>query len=201
MESALVGADQLDFAARRASAVHRGGSGEIRVGILPLLTGERLREVLRVFRKRHPNVSAFLTEGSLREIGDAVTTGKLDIGFVVGHPDLPACRLQTLGTEPLVVVLPTNHRLAHCDLVNWHAIEDETFVVCRNGSGADIQEFLLSRLARPGFRPRIDIHDVSHASVIDIVRMNYGITIASASYFSLDVAGVVLRPLEGKLRR
>jgi DNA-binding transcriptional LysR family regulator len=129
-----------------------------------------------------------------------VTTGKLDIGFVVGNPDLPACRLQTLGTEPLVVVLPTNHRLAHCDRVNWHAIEDETFVVCRNGSGADIQEFLLSRLARPGFRPRIDIHDVSHASVIDIVRMNYGITIASASYFSLDVAGVVLRPLEGEAR-
>lgn len=198
LESALAGADQLDFAARRASSLHQGGSGEVRVGIHPLLTGERLRQVLGVFKEQHPSVSAFLTEGSLREIGDAVTTGKLDVGFVVGNLDLPACRVQTLWSESMAVVLPGKHRLAQNKIITWNSIADEVFLVCRNGSGSDIQDLLLSRLSGEGLRPRIDIHDVSQTSLVDMVRMNYGVTIASASYFSRDSEGVILRPLKGE---
>ncbi|MBD8553853.1 LysR family transcriptional regulator [Rhizobium sp. CFBP 8762] len=198
LENAIPGAEHLDFAARRASVIHRGGSSEVRVGIVPLLAGERLRRVLRVFKEQHPGVSAFFTEGSLREIRDAVTIGKLDIGFVLGDLDLPACHSQALWIEPIAVVLPVKHRLAECNNVSWASLDDETFLVGRRGPGADIQELLLSRTFRQCIRPRVEIHDVSHTSLVDMVRMNYGITIASASYLVKDSAGVVSRPLEGE---
>lgn len=198
LKAAVVGAHQLDQAARLAAAAHRGEHGEIRIGIRTSVASGFLHEVLRCFRKLYPAVRVSLWEGLPLETLHGVAMGELDISFVIGCPDVPGCNTKVLWNESIYVALPAGHFLADRVTINWDEISEETFVVSRSGPGIEIQDYLISKLSEPGFRPRIDVHDVSMVSLLDLVAINYGVALTSTSSFRADRDGVVFRLITGE---
>lgn len=57
---------------------------------------------------------------------------KLDVAFLRPEPNMPDLEFKRLRSEPLVVVLPTDHRLAAHKAINLHDLENETFVNVSN---------------------------------------------------------------------
>ncbi|WP_414717575.1 hypothetical protein [Steroidobacter sp.] len=100
------------------------------------------------------------------------------------------CQVRELWREAVIVALPEAHSLAEQGAIEWDDIRAETFVVSHR-HGAAMEECLIARLTDGDQRTRIDVHDVSDASMFDPVTMDYGITLTYESSVRGEIGGVI----------
>lgn len=197
VREAAAGVNHFDRAVQLAASTHRGERGQLHIGILSSLTSGFLHCVLRRFRESHPGVKVSIREGTAQENFHHLVLGQLDISFVTGEPVIPGYRTAPLWNEHVFVAMPTGHPLAGKEEVTWEEIQRETFIVSSGGPGPEIQDYLVRRLAKLGFRPGIDVHDVGRENLMNLVGIGYGLTLTSTSTLGLEVSGVVFRPIAG----
>lgn len=109
--------------------------GPLVVGGLETLCAAQLVEPIATFRSRYPQVEIRLESGSSGTLRDDVKTGRLDVGFlfgsVIAEPDLES---EELALEPLVVIVPPNHRFANRkEALSSTEFVDEPFLVTKEG--------------------------------------------------------------------
>lgn len=197
LEEASVGMHQLSHAIELASSVRRGERGEIQVGVLLSLAAGPLHIALREFHRRYPHIRVSFHEGTAEQDLARVTTGELDISFIAGEPKLAGQKALRVWSESVHVALPADHRLADHHELHWSDLKEETFLVTRQGAGPEVRDYLVRKLSAPGFRPKIDVHDVSRQSLLNVVAMGYGITLASSSIIGGTADGIRFRPICG----
>lgn len=197
LRDALAGVGHFDRAIQSAASSHRGDKGELGIGILASLSTGFLHCVLTRLRQRHSAIRTIVYEGTTAETLGKLMRGALDIAFVSGRPSIPGYRTVPLWTERILLVLPCQHPLAGNPQVEWGEIRDETFIVSQGGPGPEIYDFIIRHLARAGFRPRIEVHDVGRESLFNLVSIGYGLTLTSSSAEGLASQGTILRPLVG----
>src|SRR5215475_13296957 len=90
---------QLDDAAKTAGAAGRGTIGRLDIGILSSMGAGFLREVIRVYHERQPDVAIQILEGASLEQIALVRKGRLDVAFVLGTSNVPNCDVAHLWTE------------------------------------------------------------------------------------------------------
>ncbi|MDW5318185.1 LysR family transcriptional regulator [Rhizobium sp. PL01] len=197
LHHAATGVNHFDRAVQIAISTHRGESGDLHIGILGSLTSGFLHQILRQYRAKHADVRVSLHEGTTQENFHRLATGSLDVIFVTGDPVLPGYRSAKLGSECVFVALPSSHPLAVRNEVTWEEIRDENFIVSTGGPGPEIRDYLIKRLAAFGFSPKIDPQEVGRESVMNLVAIGYGLTLASTSALGAEIVGVVFRPIAG----
>jgi LysR family hca operon transcriptional activator len=120
---ALIQVDAAGEAARRAA---KPSKPTFAVGFLTGQEIDWLPEVMRVLRDELPKIDVTISSQSLsRELGDALMRRKLDVAFL--RAELKAADLiyKVVTREPLVVILPSDHRLASREIVDPNEIADE----------------------------------------------------------------------------
>src|SRR5690606_2984351 len=95
------------------------------------------------YRLDHPGILLDITEGTARDAVQQLRTDQLDVGFVAGKLELPDCHTRMIWTEPLMAVLPDQHRLAGQTSVTWDELVEETFLVRRGGAGPQVQDHII----------------------------------------------------------
>ena len=115
-------------AVRRRVSVAAHGSRRLVVGFR---TGIPVIPAARAFRARHPDVVVDVQRIEWDDQAAMLLDGRIDVGYVRLPIDETGLRVTPLFTEPLMVVLPADHRLAgkeevtEADLVGeplvWHA--------------------------------------------------------------------------------
>ncbi|MCQ8239883.1 LysR family transcriptional regulator [Rhizosaccharibacter radicis] len=195
LKEAAPGVDQIRRAIQVASARNRGEHGELKIGILASLTTGYLHLVLKEFRHRYSGVKVTLHEGTVHENLHQLALGSLDIVFVTGEPMIAGHISEKLWTERIYVVLPSDHSLARRTDLAWQDVRDEAFIVTSGGPGPEVHDYLLRRLSDLSFRPRVDIHNVSRESLMNLVAIGYGLTLTSTSSLATAVPGLVFRRL------
>ncbi len=80
---------EIDHAVKAAANAGRGAEGAIRIGILSLLSGGFVRELVRTYRETHPAIAIDIVEGSASEHLTRISERLLDIAFVTGTPSMP----------------------------------------------------------------------------------------------------------------
>ncbi len=100
--------------ARAAVDEERGEpEGDLTIGALETLCANRIPALFGEYRKRWPRVRITLGEGGRGELYQAVQRSEMDVCFTFGDPPAdPALASASLGTEPLVVIVPPGHPLA-----------------------------------------------------------------------------------------
>jgi DNA-binding transcriptional LysR family regulator len=84
--------------------------------------------VMHVLRDELPKIEVTISSKHSPQLAEGLATGKLDVAFMrseEGHPDLV---YRVLITEPLIVVLPIDHRLASRDTIPPLDFVGETFI-------------------------------------------------------------------------
>lgn len=195
LEEASTGMQHLGQAIQLGASVHKGERGELQVGVVFPLAAGRLHLALKEFHRRYPRIRVCLHEGSSEQDLARVMTGELDISFLAGTPKMSGQDVLLLWTEGIYVALPLSHRLAKQEELHWQDIREEVFVVTQHGAGPEVRDYLVRKLSAPGFSPKIEVHDVSRQSLLSIVAMGYGITLASASIVDGVADGVTFRPI------
>jgi LysR family hca operon transcriptional activator len=122
---ALAQVEAAGTAARRAAWPSKASFA------LGFLTGQEmdwLPEAMRILRDELPNIEVTVSSQYSPELADALMRGKLDLAFLRPEPKMENLEFRVVTSEPLVVILPSDHRLAPEASVSLHEIADEVFI-------------------------------------------------------------------------
>jgi LysR family hca operon transcriptional activator len=95
------------------------------------LTGQDmdwLPEAMNMLRDELPNVDVTVSSEYSPHLADGLMRGKLDLAFLRPEPQMPDLEYKIVMNEPLVVVLPSDHRLASRKTIAIQDIAGETFI-------------------------------------------------------------------------
>jgi LysR family hca operon transcriptional activator len=121
---ALSQAAEAVQAARRAARPAKPGFS---VGFLTGQEVDWLPHVTRILRDELPGIEFKVSSLYSPDVAEALQSGEIDLGFLRIEPK-PDVRYRVIAQEPLVVILPSDHRLALKAEIDPHDLEAESFV-------------------------------------------------------------------------
>lgn len=194
VEQVTLGVAQLDHAVKTIGMMARGDHGRLRIGVHALIPGSFLAEVIGQYHAQYPDVDVEIAEGTAVEVVSQLRASRLDVAFVAGTPEYPDLHSTRIWTEPLVVALPASHPLADRNGVTWADLAGEAFIVRHGGTGPQVHDHILLRLAGSWLSPSILRHAVEQGSLLSMIAQGYGVTIAGDAHTLIRPPGVVFLP-------
>lgn len=188
------GVEQLDHAVKTAGMAASGECGRLRIGVHALIPGSFLAGLIGRYRENHPGIEVEIAEGTACDAVMQLRADRLDIVFVAGAPELPDCHSRRIWTEPLLAVLPERHPLAGQPAITWAELAGETFLVRYGGTGPQVHDHIVLRLAGRWPASSIQRFDVERGTLLSMVGQGFGITIFGAATSLLPSSGVVFVP-------
>ncbi len=195
VEQIAAGVEQLEHAVKTAGMAAQGECGRLRIGVHALIPRSFLDGLIGRYRQDYPCIDVEITENTARDAVMQLRANRLDIAFVVGTPELPDCHSRRIWTEPLMAALPERHPLAGQSAVTWTDLSGETFLVRHGGTGPQVHDHIVLRLAGRWPAPSILRFDVGRGTLLSMVGQGFGITIVGASASLLPTFGVVFSPI------
>jgi LysR family hca operon transcriptional activator len=190
---ALTQADAAIIAARRAAEPSKASFA------LGFLTGQEmdwLPRAMRVLQSELPNIKVTVTSDSSPLLADALQRERLDLAFMRREPNAEGLVYVTVVAEPLVVVLPNDHRLAGGRAIEPQALIGETFINVSNTAPAlraVIDDYL--RSAGLGL---VAAHEVDNlAMAVSLVASTRGVALLPDYARNFLPWSVTSRPLSG----
>lgn len=135
-----------------------GGSGLIRLGIIPSLAPRLLAQSINELLAAHPRARFQVREGATDELLNALALNELDIifGRVLHATPARNLRLSNIYTETFDIVCGRQHPLAHKPSVTWKDLAQEQWVL--PASGTPLREMAESMFSAHGvLRPDVAV--------------------------------------------
>ena len=192
---ALAQAEAAKEAARRAAHPDKM---TFAVGFLSGHELEWLPEAMRVLRDELPSIEVTISSNHSPALADALVRGKLDIAFLRPENDTPDLAYKLLRQEPLVVVMPSDHRLASQDAIAPQDLAGETFLGM-SGTAPVLRLIIEAYLRRSGVE-LTPAHEVDYLSMaISLVASTRGVALLPIYALNFLPRSVTSRPLKGDL--
>jgi DNA-binding transcriptional LysR family regulator len=187
--------------ARRAESIARaardGLAGLLSITYEATAMRSGLPPIIKAFREDRPHGELDLAEQTTREQVDALRAEEADAGFLFLPINERGLHVQPLFTAPMVVVLPTGHRLSDRDAIPLHELEGEPHVIWARGGAPRIHDAYVRACHDAGFTPRI-IQDIERGeSFLGLVEAGLGVSIAHASNLQIQRPGVRYAKIRG----
>jgi len=167
---------------------------------LGFLTGQEMNwlpEAMRILCDELPNLEVTVSSQYSPLLADALVNGKLDLAFMRAEPDMPDLIYRLVATEPLVAVLPSDHRLAACDEVDPLQFAGETFIGV-SGTAPTLKRVIDEFISRldADIHPSHEVDNLAMA--MSLVASTRGVMLLPSYAENLLPWSVVCRPLAGE---
>jgi LysR family hca operon transcriptional activator len=187
---------QVDAASEAARRVAHPSKPCFTMGFL---TGHELKwmpEALRILRDELPNIDVMVSSQYSPLLADGLSKGKIDAAFLRRERGMPELAYRVLVKEPLMVVLPGDHRLAALKAISPKDLVGETFVAVSNT--APVLRVVIDKyLKRSGVNITPD-HEADHLSMgMSLIASTGGVGLLPAYAQNFLPASVTSRPLKG----
>jgi DNA-binding transcriptional LysR family regulator len=191
---------QSDMAIHRAQRANRGELGQLTLGYTSLIHNPLFPVVLRLHRERYPEVELVLRDLVTIEQMQQLSTNTLDVSFAT-HASFAITSLEqeTLSQEvilrePMVALLPSNHRLAHQPRIPLAALANESWIWFARPFDPTTYDYMMRLFEQVGFRPNVTQEINQQQIILSLVIAGFGISLAPRSITSIasgaDVAFV-----------
>lgn len=173
---------QVEEAAARAARLHHGETGELRIGFTssaPFI--QAVSDTLSRFRRQYPDVHLQTRESNTREQIAPLNEGALDLGLMRKTQLPDTLDWQVILREPLLAMVPRDHRLAQCDAVTLAELVQEPLVFFDPRVGTGLYDDILG-LLRPYGAPIITQEVGEAMTIIGLVSAGLGVSILPASF-------------------
>ncbi|MEV8435964.1 LysR family transcriptional regulator [Actinosynnema sp. NPDC051121] len=192
----------VDTAARRARAAGRGEEGSLSIGMVGSSVLHPLPAIIRAFRARYPAVTlSFSVLPTMLQV-ERLRTAELDVGLL--RPPLPGpaddLELVPVSREPLVAVVPNDHRLAGRGRVHVRSLAGEPFVLFPRHLGPGLHDEITALCRRGGFTPEVAQEAVQMPTIVGLVAAGCGVAIVPGSSAAQPRPDVAFLPLSPTVR-
>jgi len=190
---ALMQADAAVEAARRAAHPAR------KTFAIGFLTGHEMNwlpPAMHVLRDELKNIQVTVSSDYSPDLAAALARGRLDLAFLRVEPDYEL-GYQVVDREPLIVLMPSDHRLTAKQAIHPRELLGEIFIGGAN-KAAVLRAVTEDYLRRSGVYIELD-HGVDNmAMAISLVASTRGVALMPAYAKNLLPPSVVSRPLDGE---
>lgn len=173
----------------------KGLVGVLRIGVLAPTTTSKLAAILRSFRQKFPGIQFVLHELPSLEQIRLLRSDELDVGLLrppVGFPELES---QFFEEAPMVLALPSGHRLAKARQVRWSDFDAETLVMIHPSLQHGFYDSYLALCAKAGAKPVIGQYANDIHSKLWLISAGFGIAPTAKTVADVKRPGLVFRDL------
>jgi LysR family transcriptional regulator, hydrogen peroxide-inducible genes activator len=126
-------------------------AGALAVGAIPTIAPYVLPELTGKFQKHYPEVTLEIVEDVTDGITRRVEAGELDVALASTCQQSPTLRRESLGSEPLLALVPERHPLAKKSLVTLDDLKSQRFLLLHEMHclSQQVHHLLDSRRLRP----------------------------------------------------
>jgi LysR family hydrogen peroxide-inducible transcriptional activator len=192
--------DELEAAREKIRDVRGLVRGKVELGVLPTVAPYFLPAVLKAFGTAHPGIEVSINEDTTANLARAVESKDLDLALISAPAEGRRLVSTELFTEALWLALPAEHPLTRKRTLSVHDLENEPFIVMKEGHclGGQALQFCQAR----GFSPRVSFRSAQIETVHAFVAAGLGVSLVPAMALRTDAHdGVVYRPLKEKPTR
>lgn len=185
--------------AKRARRIASGESGPLTIGFVPSLAHGLLPNILRVFRKRFPDVELFLNEMNSTEQIEQLSNKQIELGLIgLGLPrEIIELETVLVTEEPLVAAIPQDHPLVLTtrNRIPLRTLANERFLFGSRSDAPVFNPWMIVLCQQAGFQPHVVQESGQPVTVLNYVAAGLGVTILPAQFSRLAIAGVRFIPL------
>src|SRR3989475_1010557 len=196
LDQARVVLSQVEAAAEAARRVAHPAKPCFAMGFL---TGHELTwmpEALRMLRDELPNIDVMISSQYSPLLANALLKGTIDAAFLRRERGVPDLAFRLLVKEPLMVVLPRDHRLAALKSINPRDLIGETFVTVSDTAPV-LRVVIDNYLKRSGINIT-PAHEADHLAMgMSLIASTRGVGLLPAYAQNFLPSSVTSRPLKG----
>src|SRR6478672_8302273 len=190
---ALMQVDAAVEAARRAAQPARK---TFAIGFQTVHEMNWLPRAMHVLRDELKNIQVTIMSDYSPDLAEALVRGRLDVAFMRTEPTFDL-RYEVVDHEPLIVLMPSDHRLISREAIHPRELVGEIFIGGANKASV-LQAVTEDYLRRCGLKIKLD-HGVDNmAMAMSLVSSTRGLALMPAYAKNLLPWSVVSRPLEGE---
>jgi LysR family hca operon transcriptional activator len=196
LEHARLALSQVEAAAEAARRVAHPAKPCFAMGFL---TGHELTwmpEALQILRHELPNIDVMISSQYSPLLADGLSKGKIDAAFLRRERGMPELAYRVLVKEPLMVVLPSDHRLAALKSIGAKDLEGEIFVTV--SKTAPVLRVVIDNYFKRfgiGITPA---HEADHLAMgMSLIASTGGVGLLPAYAQNFLPSSVTSRPLKG----
>ncbi len=189
---------QAERAQRTAQRAALGETGRLRVGFVEAATHTGiLPDVLGFFRVHLPAIGLSLFELDPLRQEEAFRDGRIDLGILQGSMLESArwLREESIYTEPIVLAVPGEHRLAGRTRFTLASLAEEAFVLFPRQTDPALFDDIVSRCRTAGFSPRVVQEATGWHTLTSLVGAGVGIGFVPKSITAFQQQGVAYRSI------
>ena len=196
LDHARLALGQVDAA---VEAARRAGQPAKKTFSLGFLTGHEfawLPKAMRLLSGELKSADVIVSSDYSPDLAEALVRGRLDVGFLRPESAYDLC-YEVVDREPLIVLMPSDHRLTAASAVDPREFVGEIFIGGSKKATVlrDVTEKYFKRL---GLDVRLD-HGVDNISMaVSLVASTRGLALMPAYAQNLLPWSVVSRPLQGE---
>ena len=189
---------QIEAAAEAARRAERPPKPVFVAGFLIGQEVAWLPETLRILREEASDIEITIFSQSSPELAAALMRGQMDVAFLRREQPTTGLAFKSLIREPLVVLVPSNHRLAKQKAISPRELEREIYI--DPSRLAPVLKSVIDDYAkriRITLKPEYDAENLSAA--MSLVASTGGITLFPHYVQNMLTRSVVARPLRGEI--
>ncbi len=186
---------QVDGAVEAARRAGKPGKKAFAIGFQTGHEINWLPQVMHVLRDELKNIDVTVSSDYSPDLAKALARGRLDLAFLRVEPGYDL-EYQVVDREPLIVLMPSDHRLTAKQAIHPRELVGEIFIGGAN-KAAVLRAVTEEYLRRSGVDIKLD-HGVDNmAMAMSLVASTRGVALMPAYAKNLLPWSVVSRPLEG----
>lgn len=187
---------QVDAA---VEAAHRAAQPARKTFAIGFQTGHEMNwlpQAMHVLRDELTNIEVKVSSDYSPDLAEALARGRLDLAFMRVEPGYDL-GYHVVDREPLIVLMPSDHRLAAKQAIHPRELVGEIFIGGANKAHV-LRAVTEDYLRRSGVDIKLD-HGVDNmAKAMSLVASTRGLALMPAYAKNLLPSSVVSRPLEGE---
>jgi LysR family hca operon transcriptional activator len=197
LDHARVALSQVEAAAGAARLVAHPAKPCFVMGFLTNHELTWMPEAFRILHDELPNIDVMISSQYSPPLANALVKGTVDAAFLRREKGFPELAYRLLVKEPLVVVLPSDHRLAALKAIRPADLVGETFVTVAH-SAPVLRGVIDNYLKRSGIH-LTPAHEIDHVVMgMTVITSTRGVGLLPSYAQNFLTRSVTSRPLKGK---
>ncbi|RJT28030.1 LysR family transcriptional regulator [Buttiauxella izardii] len=187
---------QAEKAIAVAQKMQSKNRGKFVVGYTTVFERSAIPDVMDELRQRFPDWQILTTGSYSINLVREISKGAMDVAFVGLHTDVQDLQVEKIIDDPLVVALPSGHRLANKRLISFDMLRDEPMFWFERRLNPGFYDHCQAFFQKIDFKPHVIPEPPDHHILLGLIAEGKGVALVPASLQCIKRQGVVFRKLK-----